>query len=466
MQLVAYGAQDVYISGNPQITFWKNLYRRHTHFSVENMELTFSGSADFGKRVNCIVSRMGDLVHKMYVRIKLPEVTVRANTVSGKDTEFRWLDSIGHLLLKNVDIEIGGQRIDRHYSEWFQIYNELNLPVGLKSGYNKMIGNVPELTDLKVARSGGASITVAENILWVPLQFWFNRNPGLALPLIALQYHEVRVTIDFRDREECYYTNDKTNISFASGLDAQLYANFIFLDSDERKKFAQAAHEYLFEQLQYSGEEALNGTSSKIKMTLNHPVKELVWVIQKDAYTNGGQMVSVKDAAGNNVTKDAVVAYKGMQHFNFTTDWDDSYVDNLYFTSGNVDLATALVGEVVRLKNESVERTARKNPLRQFKMSLNNHDRLSLREGAYFDLVQPYECHDNIPAERGINVFSFALRPSDQQPSGTCNFSRIDNATLHLTTETGMGDGKVKVFAVNYNVLRVMSGMGGTAYSN
>lgn len=463
MQLVAYGAQDVYISGNPQITFWKNLYRRHTHFSVENMELTFSGSADFGKRVNCIVSRMGDLVHKMYVRIKLPEVMIEAGST---DSEFRWLDNLGHLLLKNVDIEIGGQRIDRHYSEWFQIYNELNLPPGLKKGYDRMIGNVPELTDLRVVKAGEME-TVPSYIMWVPLQFWFNRNPGLALPLIALQYHEVRITIDFRAASECYYASKPGTITMQSSLDAQLYANFVFLDSDERKKFAQAAHEYLFEQLQYSGEEALNGANAKIKMTLNHPVKELVWVIQRNEYTDPSAEMSLAPGAPlNAIPERKVDHYKGMQLLNFTTDWDDNYVDDLYLV-GNTSLTTAFTDEIYKVENLAITRTTRRNPLREFKMSLNNHDRFSMREGAYFDLVQPYECHDNVPENRGINVFSFALRPSDQQPSGTCNFSRIDNATLHVNTETGVGaSAKIKVFAVNYNVLRIMSGMGGTAYSN
>ncbi|KAG2424925.1 hypothetical protein HXX76_014083 [Chlamydomonas incerta] len=472
MQLVAYGAQDLYLTGNPQITFWKNLYRRHTNAAMESIEATFTGSADFGKRVNCPISRMGDLAHKMYVKIKLPQVTITGPAVG--TAEFRWLDHIGHVLLKAVDIEIGGQRIDRHYSEWYHIYNQLNLPTGLKDGYNRMIGNIPELTELKVVKAQ-ETLTIPSYTLWVPLQFWFNRNPGLALPLIALQYHEVRITVDFRDKEECYYFNQQTNQKNGSitmgSLDASLYIDYVYLDTDERKKFAQAAHEYLVEQLQYTGEESLQGSQGKVKLSLNHPVKELIWVLQKDEWlTNTGAKVVVPTSATSpgtpgvqvNVTppydQDQLINYyKGRQHFNFTTDWDDKYIDNLFFTS-NVDVTTAIVGETVRSQNASVPRTVRGNPLVRCRLQLNSQDRLNEREGSYFDLVQPYQHHDNVPAERGINIYSFALRPADQQPSGSCNFSRIDNATIILSTPDKY-QGKIKVFAVNYNVIRVISGI-------
>lgn len=463
MQLVAYGAQDIYLTGNPQITFWKNLYRRHTHFSVESIEATFTGSPDFGKRVNCIISRMGDLAHKMYVRIKLPSVRMSSSAVTNEPCEFRWLDYLGEVLMKSVDIEIGGQRIDRHYSEWLHIFNELNLPIGLRDGYNKMVGHVPELNELKSV-VGGATMDVPEYTMWVPLQFWFNRNPGLALPLIALQYHEVRCTIDFREKNECFWWNGKGSLDMGS-LDASLFIDYVFLDTDERKKFAQAAHEYLFEQLQYTGEEALAGGGSKVKLNLNHPVKELVWVIQRDDYFNRGVKITHPTLS---TQVDTIDYYKGSQHFNFTTDWDDTHADNVYFTS-NIDLVPSTVPvESARLRNANMVRTVRKNPLRTFGMKLNGHDRLSEREGSYFDLVQPYQCHDNVPSQPGINVFSFALRPADQQPSGTCNFSRIDNSTLDVKVQypTNNLDSKIKIFAVNYNVLRVMSGMGGTAYSN
>ena len=188
MQLVAYGAQDIYLTGNPQITFFKVVYRRHTNFSMEAIEQTFNGSADFGRKVSCTVSRNGDLMHRVYLEATLPDVT-------GQDSGFRWTNWVGHQLIKNVEVEIGGQRIDKHYGDWLHIWNELTQTAGHKEGYARMVGNVPKLTQPSTSKSA--------TTLYIPLEFWFCRNPGLALPLIALQYHEVKINLEFRSLDEC-----------------------------------------------------------------------------------------------------------------------------------------------------------------------------------------------------------------------------------------------------------------------
>ena len=393
LQLVAYGAQDVYLTGNPQITFFKVVYRRHTNFSMEAIEQTFNGVADFGKRVTCQISRNGDLIHRMYLQVTLP--------AQGSSKE--WCDYVGLALINNIELEIGGQRIDKQYGDWMYIWNELTLNYGKRTGYRSMVG-----------ASIGA--TNAATTLYVPLEFWFCRNPGLALPLIALQYHEVKVNLEFRTLAQlgAYSVigvfNGPTGVSLSS---ASLWVDYIFLDTDERRRFAQLSHEYLIEQLQFTGEEAVSAsaTSSKVKLNFNHPVKELVWVMQRD----------------DNATS--------------SNDWFN-YSDNQVEASGN-------------------------NLITSAKLQLNGHDRFAERAGDYFNLVQPYQHHTNIPTNEGINVYSFALKPEEHQPSGTLNFSRIDSAVLNLG-HTGLGakSAKVRVYAVNYNVLRVMSGMGGLAYSN
>ena len=278
MQLVAYGAQDIYLTGNPQITFFKVVYRRHTNFSMESIEQTFNGTADFGKKVTCTISRNGDLIHRVYLQVSLPQVRA-ANAA----TSFRWVNWLGHALVKNVEVEIGGQRIDKHYGDWLHIWNELTQTAGHQAGYANMVGNVPRLTQTVMGAAGTSALDREEcdeaactpaTTLYIPLQFWFCRNPGLALPLIALQYHEVKINLEFRAASECYWVGGSTQTlspSTISLTSASLYVDYIYLDTDERRRFAQVSHEYLIEQLQFTGDESVNSVSNKIKLNFNHP---------------------------------------------------------------------------------------------------------------------------------------------------------------------------------------------------
>merc|ERR1711990_132937 len=282
MQLVAYGAQDIYLTGNPQITFFKVVYRRHTNFSMEAIEQTFNGSADFCKRVTCTVSRNGDLMHKVYLQVTVPACT------DG------YVPNLGQALIKFAEVEIGGQRIDKHYGDWMHIWNELSQEAGKKVGYNDMIG----------AALGADS---AETDLYIPLEFWFCRNPGLALPLIALQYHEVKVNIEFRALSELTAT---AGLSLSA---ASLYVDYIYLDTDERRRFAQVSHEYLIEQVQFTGDESVSSVSNKIELNFNHPCKELVWVVQRDA--TGVEKFDYTDASGLNPVLIAKLQLNGHDRF-------------------------------------------------------------------------------------------------------------------------------------------------------
>ena len=398
LQLVAYGAQDVYLTGDPQITFFKVVYRRHTNFALESIEQTFSGSADFGKRVTCQISRNGDLIHRVYLQVTLP--TTAANT--------KWVDYVGLALMNYVELEIGGQSIDKHYPDWMYIWNELTLPQSKKLGYQKMVGASPNVAD---------AYAPATPTLYVPLEFWFCRNPGLALPLIALQYHEVKINIQF----ETLANLSKVGTVTGSLSAASLWVDYVFLDTDERRRFAQLSHEYLIEQLQFTGSESITASANRIKLNFNHPVKELVWVLQRST--------PASNAWNNYVNADGVSTAVSTVNPNLA--WNGS------------------------------------NTMTAAKLQLNGHDRFTARDGDYFNLVQPYQHHDNIPNNTGINVYSFALKPQEHQPSGTLNMSRIDTAVLSFTAGANYTSGSViKTFAVNYNVLRVMSGMGGLAYSN
>ena len=374
MQLVAYGAQDIYLSGNPQITFFKVVYRRHTNFSMESIRQTFNGTAGYDRKVTCTVSRNGDLIHRVYVQVALP-------AIDSTWTNAKYADWAGHKLIKSVEVEIGGQRIDKHYGDWLHIWNELSQTAGHWDGYRAMVeGDSDFDSDLS------EDVDRKARTLYIPLQFWFCRNPGLALPLIALQYHEVKINVEFGKATDVASTNTATMTS------ADLYVDYIYLDTDERRRFAQVTHEYLIEQLQFTGDEKID---KKIKLNFNHPVKELIWA----NYDASGEL----QTAG--------------------------------YTNAH--------------------------------LQLNGHDRSSPRPASYYTLVQPYQHHERVPTDGKISVYSFALKPEEHQPSGTCNMSRIDNATLVFDTiDTNRATDNLKVFAVNYNVLRIMSGMGGLAYSN
>ena len=311
MQLVAYGAQDVYLTGNPQITFWKVSYRRHTNFAMESIEQTFNGQADFGRRVTCTISRNGDLAYRTYLQVTLPEINQQmANqpVTVGQGVYARWLDFPGEQLISQVEVEIGGQRIDRQYGDWMHIWNQLTLTSEQQRGYYKMVGNTTQLTfitDPEFSEIDGPCESSAprqvcaprnalpETTLYVPFQFWYCRNPGLALPLIALQYHEVKINLDIRPIDECLWAvktlghcsgSGKVTTAYNQSLvAASLYVDYVFLDTDERRRMAQNPHEYLIEQLQFTGDESVGSSSNKIKLNFNHPVKELVWVVQPDS---------------------------------------------------------------------------------------------------------------------------------------------------------------------------------------
>jgi hypothetical protein len=420
LQLVAYGAQDVYLTGNPQITFFKVVYRRHTNFAIEAIEQTATGSNSLGSRATFQLTRNGDLIHRIYFYGK-----IKNNSTS---SSVALVPNFGQKLLKTIELEIGGQRIDKHYSEWLYIWNELSLPFGKREGYYKMIGANEENTCTLLE-------TTKSYELYVPLEFWFCRNVGLALPLIALQYHEVKINVEYESQSNLIDESTKNSTfeaptvknSTYTGpnivLDApKLWVDYIFLDTDERRRFAQLSHEYLIEQLQFTGTDNITASANEdgmksMRMNFNHPCKELVWAIKKT---------------------DSAVYWN-----NFST-------------------AKSLILGTTESPNDYY---ASENPVWQAKIMLNGNDRFAQRKGDYFSLVQPYQHHENTPDDyhKGINVYSFAIKPEEHQPSGTLNMSRIDTAVLSLSSKI---EGSIHIYAVNYNVLRILSGMGGLAYSN
>jgi len=539
MQLVAYGAQDIYLTGSAQITFFKIIYRRHTNFSVEPIPQTFTGNSDFGRTVTCTINRNGDLITNMYTMIKLREV---------KDVTDKWgyVRKLGLAIVQHYKIEIGGSKIDEQYGDWLNIWWELSHKVGQVRGFSRMIGDVPELTTIDTTDK-------PEYIMYVPLQFWFNRHNGLALPLIALQYHDVRVTIDFRAASQCVNRAASANTDPSIGmLESSLIIDYVYLDSEERKRFAQASHEYLIEQLQFTGSETLTSATNKYRLNFNHPCKFLVWAPHLEKYTTrtdyiayGSDWEATREkfakhiwlSSRNNLEKvgaewrisyegavsEEVISPPGLSTMDVlvkaqlvfpngvdggsSSDYVVVSIDNVVLLENNVtmndmsqDISTIVsyhdanntssmetylnsVGVTVQDHfNYGNYIDSTNNPVCAAKLQLNGSDRFQERDGYYFNYVQPFQHFSNTPAD-GINVYSFALKPEDHQPSGTCNFSRIDNATLQVRLgldnldassstsykEFYIGQNSnslLNIYAINYNVLRIMSGMAGTAYSN
>jgi len=559
MQLVAYGAQDVYLTGNPQITHHKVVYRRHTNFSMECIEHSMNGGTDFGRRADVTITRNGDLITKIYLWVRLAHVQP-----SCCDSKFAWVRRIGHALLKEVEVEIGGSRIDRQYGIWLNIWYELARHAGDgERGFLKMIGDDPVLTEYNHEEK-------PEYILYIPLKFWFNRNVGLALPLIALQYHEVRLHFEFARVDEVIVANQyfkQNDIKCVEMSDAQILVDYVYLDSEERRRFAQVGHEYLIEQLQFTGEETVQDQRHKYKLDFNHPTKELIWAVKPGNYTTGKSFLcythlddwsQILEECACKVLLDSVVLLPGTiceldqygnpqvqspgeeppaegnwepfsaesegttanGKINVVNECPDKclWVNTDSLKIGNYSLTDKIYADItvdadcnIKCSNVCTDLTVRDisfpvdemtdtracrdndvsvnqchfgllidgsgNIVNQGLLQLNGHDRFDAREGAYFNYVQPEQHHTNTPAD-GINVYSFAIYPEQHQPSGTANLSRIDNTQLNLwfadeTYRDGLpklnflnADNKLYIFCVNYNVLRIMSGMGGLAYSN
>jgi Major capsid protein N-terminus/Large eukaryotic DNA virus major capsid protein len=602
LQLVAYGAQDAYITGNPHITFWKVMYKRHTNFAMEAMRVNFTGSPTYGQRSVVVVNRNADLMFRTYLEVTLPDTRLAATgaSISGvtatsvpntSTAGVLWSAGgrrrLGYLLIQQVEIEIGGQIMDRHYGEWMYLWESLTSPYDQSVRLDQMLG-----ANVAGTYSTPAGCNGRPAVLYIPLSFWFCRNPGLALPLIALQYHEVRLNFIFRQAtdlvQNIYGYDANGNAQYWPGgiaaaaaalprfKDAAVYVDYIYLDTDERRRFAQQTHEYLIDQLQYGLQQSITSQTVRLDLTLNHPVKELVWVYQDarmlDCSQIGTAFGTVPAAANTQPFQYADIANRCRLQLNGQDRFDERYGDyfwkvqpyqhhsggafevhaqtqlpltgstpgsiSVWFTASTVANAGTSLGTVAITGGSTYANLA---GLTLQIVSATNSSGLTLiapgtgvtfssatsatlaanslatpsggAAGTIYAIYDPnYIVNDPINAggyaQAGfqqqqnsaytvnqatnaflpaftqsinpINMYSFSLAPEEHQPSGSCNFSRIDTTTLVFDSITG-ADGKAlsagqfpskqypylfRMYAVNYNIFRVMSGMGGLAYSN
>jgi hypothetical protein len=404
LQLVAKGKQDAYLIGNPKMTYFKNIYVSHTNFSMESIRVDFNEQPNFGRKFSAFIPKKGDLLNKIVLELNLPQITSATLGPIG------WTKGIGHHIIEYIELRIGGELFDRVSGDVIDVYSELTTPIGHVNAYNSM-----------VSRPSGAPTTDTKGPLkmFIPLPFWFCNDISRALPLISLQYSEVQITFKFREFSELWFTTREigsTQGSPASTLSvsgAHLFCDYIFLDEYERKKFAEAKElEYLIEQFQINDNiEVSDGQTALVSnLHFNHCVKELIWFYQSK----------------HNLDANEIGTY--------------GYYISPDFTNVN-------------------------KPFEQVELKLNNQDRISKRSIEYFRLVQPYYHHTN-GTNDFIYVYSFALNPEQLQPSGTCNFSKIDNVSMVFTLPSTILQGYITVFGINYNIMKIKNGMAGLMFSS
>jgi len=533
IELVATGPQDVYLTENPQITFFKIMYKRYTNFSIDYSEINFNSIADFGKTVTCLIPNNGDLVNNTYLKIVINK--------SDEGNYYGFVHKLGHVLIDNMKILLGGLIIDEQYGDWLNIWTELTIKESLQETYNILIGNTPNIWKIEKSKD--------EITMFIPLQFWFCRNNGLAIPLIALQYSDLKIQFTFKKLENCInikYNKNRTDISFK---DASLIIEYIYLDTAERNRFAKSSHEYLIEQVQTKGETPVIDGNENIQLGFYHPCKALYWTVQIGDYINNTTIifddfgkininyfskilwVITRDIIYINKNNIIYVQLNSINNSNFLSpgsiitnndnnlyyilnkikaqflffnpnyDINAEILDNIFIRELNLDnsdisitiddiiknLPSDYLNERINLlykftkninqyDNYGLYVNKTENPCLSARLLLNGHDRFSERKGSYFNYVQPYQHFTRTPSD-GINVYSFSINPEEHQPSGTCNMSKIDNIKFNIKIGIDINNNilfqnkwlskntVIKIYTVNYNILRIMGGLGGLAYN-
>ena len=414
------------LNGNPSVSFFKKVYKTYTNFAMESMRVNFDQTNMHIKEPVTLVAKIkrhADMIQDIYLCMTVPKIQ------KIKQERFCFVRHLGETIIKTCTVTVGGTVVDQQYGEWLHIWNELSLTADKRYGYDQMIGNVSDMfAPDNTNRLNNDEVQIAQTKLYIPIRFWFNRNPGLALPLIALQYHDVEIRVELRPMIDLFTVNNKRveipeeyKYYFPTDsiyINPYLEINYIFLDTKERNFFAKNSHDYLIEQVSLIQNASIE-TNSKTDINCFNPVKELVWVFTRSD--------------------------KAMRNAWFV--YDDQYID----ADNHCDS-----------KN-----TVSKNVMRSAKLLFNGLDRIESKEAEYFNLIQPYQHHSLIPG-RGIYCYSFSLNPEHFQPSGACNLARVRKTQLQTELNPSAkktGDYDLNIYVISYNFLRIMGGMAGVAYA-
>jgi len=452
------GAQMEYITATPEISYFKMVYRRHTNFSMESVRQTFLTKpvieGNNRTTFTCRIGRVADLLKDIFLCFELPDI------YSESSLRFQWIENLAHHMIYSYSVRIDSQLIDQQWGEFMDVWNELTLPPAKRGLYNKMTGHTEEFTsptsqNRKIViynnrigfnaypRSSPGQPSIRGRKFYVPLAFFFTKHSGLALPLIALQYQTVDITIEFRGIEELYQIYDSNSKRYVSprffnqqrgtnynishflshgaldmeatnksiDLNAYLECNYIYLDTEERTALARSSTDYLVERVFRIEAGGLVGTAN-IELTLQNPVKELLWITRRS---------------------DAI------QNYNEYTNY---------------------MNTVQELQPRPILKTA--------KIVWNGMDRIEEKDADYFNLLVPFKHHTNSPRD-GVYAYSFALHPEKLQPSGVFNASMINSINLFVTLNPRLNSNyehEIVVYSIYYNIFRVMSGSGSMVFAN
>jgi len=462
MQLVARGQQDIYLTGSAKLSYFQFVYRKHTNFAMESVHQTFLTKPVLDKSshtiATCRIGRIADLLYDVFFAFQLPAI------YSDGNLRFKWIDKVANYMIYSASVRVDTNLIDIQYGEWLDIWNELTLTTSKRTAYDKMTGNTYEFTNPTALNNriviennwldyqyypaytvvnGVATPSIPSKRFFMPLNFWFTKNPGLALPLVALQYQNVEISLEFRGIEDLYQVYDTESGIYYSpskyralypnadvsigrflvpggggpnaliDIDGYLDCNYIFLDDDERRQVAATSTDYLVERV-YRMETSGFTTVGVMDLIIQNPIKEIIWILRRN---------DVND-------------YNEWTNFTFNMPYDASQTTQII--------------------------------LKTAKVMWNGLDRFEEKSYEYFNQMQPYQYHTNSPRD-GVQVYSFSLYPEKNQPSGTFNASMINKIQLYLTmnmpTDTNIEYQSV-AYATYYNIFRVMSGMGAMVFVN
>jgi len=537
VQLVAYGEENMFLNDDPQITFFKIIYRRYTTFSIETIEQNFNGNLDFGKKFSIELSKIGDLIHKMWLVIELPNIPILydINNIVDKRIRFAWARKIAYALVNYIEIDIGGTIINREWGEWMNVLNELNI-TNFNNNINELIGNVPEVYLLKTIYNSN----IPSRVLYIPLHFWFCKYAGSALPILSIEYNLVRCTVELNSFDSCavfsptnfvyvssylgngikdepilqvselgyswgiydsiepykingsdiiyklyyrkisdvpfisttaaYYSNytastilgnllnqpiDNYIKNFIYGMDsktiyypeainnssfrfvsiekpyfiptldlsirnAYLLIDYIYLDKEERTKFFNNRHEYIIEQVYFSGNKILKNLNNKINIEVVNPCKWMVFMGQLAYYTN------------NNVN----------DFFNYKTTFIRNLRDEI--------IAEPLIKEA--------------------NITLNSNQNNQIFDMKFYSRLMPFLYFPRTFKTNGFGIYTYSLYPiTPSQPSGSINMSLFNNISINQSfniVDRNYNNFIFKAYFVTHNVLRIYHGVCGLVFSN
>jgi hypothetical protein len=516
-ELVARGVPDLFITGDPQITFFKTIYRHYTNFSIEAIPQYFAHTPDFGKKVSCIISRCGDLAHKAYLVIDLPSIPTFTVGVSlDSITKFAWVKKVGYAIINSIRVDIGELLIDKQYGDWLNIWSELT--DNYTHAFDEIIGNSADLTEFSNGKNAKR--------LYIPLQFWFCRTSGLSLPLVCLMYSEVKITIELNDASHCYIIAPSHYIELSDSLVA--FEQYEYIEQTVGGVTAAGIYMYFdvyTQRLYYYKLSTANFQAPALASAVTLTRAEMLEYVFDPNYTEyyingltteftafpkigGVQRTHSHSSLGtisltncfllidyiflDNEERELITKSKNEFLIERIT-----YIKEQSLTSPNakqklyINLSCKLIvwitpflyninaKDYFNYSNSYKRMTGSKliysgntfygsNPINNEVIYFNSVERLTYRPSYYYEWIQPYQ-NFNYESSQGINIYSFALFPEQTNPTGTFNASQIDNIDLQINMThlvTSLNPVKFRAYAITYDVFKVSNGLGALLFAN